>query len=107
VPFGFTLGRGSGRLDFADGAGHGGPEVFGGGEGLADLGGQAAPFGDGEWGADAAQCELHGDVVATDDQKHAESRILACWVAQVVVDELDGEVELADAKPVPARGGTG
>ena len=51
-------------VDFEDGAGHRGTEVFSGGEGLADLGGQAAPFGDGERRADAAQRDFDGDVIA-------------------------------------------
>ena len=59
--------RGDGRLDLAHGADHGRSEVFSGGECLADLGGQAAPFGDGQGSGDAAQRDLHGDVVAADD----------------------------------------
>jgi len=45
---------------------------------------------------DAAQCDFHGDVVSADDEEHAQGGVVACLVAQVVVDELDVEVELAD-----------
>ena len=76
-----TLGRGNGRLDLADGAGHGWPEVFGGREGLANLSGQAAPFGDGEWSGDAAQGDLHRNVVAADDQEHAQGWVVTSLVA--------------------------
>ena len=65
-------------------------------EGLADLGGEAPPFGDGERGADAALGDLDRDVVAADDQEHAQGWVVAGLVAQMIVDELDVEVELAD-----------
>src|SRR5258708_40304314 len=83
VPTRRESGCGGGRLDFADGAGHGGAEVFGGGEGLADLGGQATPFGDGQRGGDASQRDLHDDVIAADDEQHAQGGVVACLVAQV------------------------
>jgi hypothetical protein len=51
-------------LDFTDGAGRGGSEVFGGGEVLAVLGG---PFSHGERGSDAAQGDFDRDIVAADD----------------------------------------
>ena len=73
--------------------------MFGGGEGLADLGGEAATSGDGERGAGAAQGDLQREVVAADDQEHTQCRVIAHLVAQVVVDELDVEVELADDSP--------
>jgi hypothetical protein len=84
------------RFDYADGAGDGGAEVFGGGEGLTDPGGLAAPFGHGERGADAAQGDVHGDVVAIYDEQPAQGGVIAGLVAQVVVDELDVGIELAD-----------
>ena len=89
-------GCGGSRFDFPDGAGHGCADVFGGWEGLADLGRQAAPLGDGQWGAEAAQGDFHGDVVTTDDQQHPQRGIVAALVAQVVVDKLYVEVELAN-----------
>lgn len=77
-----------------DGTGYGCAEVPGGGEGLADLGGQAPPFGDGERCPEAAQCDVDGDVIAADNQQHAQSWIVAVSVAQVVVDKLVVEIEL-------------
>jgi uncharacterized protein with ParB-like and HNH nuclease domain len=91
-----ALRDGCGGLDFAHRPGHGRAEVLGGGEGLADLGWQSPPLADCERGADAAQRDLHGDIVAADVQQHAQRGIVACLVSQVVVDELDVEVELAD-----------
>jgi hypothetical protein len=63
---------------------------------LADFGRQAPPFGDGERRSDAAQSDLDGDVIATHNEQHAKCGNVDCLVAQVVVDELDVEVELAD-----------
>jgi hypothetical protein len=45
------------------------------------------PIGDGEWGADAAQRDLYGNVVAADDEQHAQGGVVAGLVAQVVIDE--------------------
>ncbi|MGD0705866.1 MAG: hypothetical protein ABSA02_39040 [Trebonia sp.] len=63
---------------------------------LADLGGKAAPFSDDKRGAYAAEGEFHHYVVTAHGQEHAQGRVVACLVAQVVVDELDVVVELAD-----------
>jgi hypothetical protein len=56
-------------------------QVLGRGEGLTDLGGQAPPFGDGQRGGDPAQRDLHGDVVAADNEQHAQGGVVACLIA--------------------------
>jgi hypothetical protein len=42
------------------------------------------------------ESDLQRDVVAADDQEHAQGRVVACLVVQIVVDELDLKVELVD-----------